>query len=79
MNFDQENLLMFLYERGIDTEITTQQTDFVVQLTKHSNNNIIGIAKASTVEEALATVISKLVDDSIALKNVNQFEGLSRL
>lgn len=79
---DTEELLVELQERGIDVNITLQQTDYVVQFTNVKDNIILGIAKSNTLEGAITTIIRQLADDSKFLKekvNVTRFDGLSQL
>lgn len=79
---DTEELLVELQERGIDVDITLQQTDYVVQFTNAKDNIILGIAKSNTLEGAITTIIRQLADDSKFLKekvNVTRFDGLSQL
>lgn len=78
---NKNQLLMELFEKGIDTEITPNNGLITVELTNIKDNSIIGVAKDETLEKALSTIIRKLVDDSKKLKksNIIPFNGLSRL
>lgn len=82
MNNNQEILLMELFEKGIDSDISTKAGKITIELTNRQDNTIIGVAKDETLEKALSTIIKRLVDDSKRLKetsNVLPFEGLTKL
>ena len=81
MQINENQLLMELFEKGIDTEITPNNGLITVELTNVKDNSIIGVAKDETLEKALSTIICRLVDDSKQLKksNIIPFNGLSRL
>lgn len=79
MRLDTEELFVELFQRGVDVEITPQQGRITVELTNTNDNAIIGVASDETLEKALSTIIRRLADDSKSFKEINKFDGLSRL
>jgi hypothetical protein len=65
-------ILISLYEKGIDVEITLQQTDYVITLHDRYSDRILSRGIGNTESEALAEAISRAL-------LVPKFEGLSRL
>lgn len=65
---DQEQLLIELYERGIDTDITLSQAKFVVQLDDLKTKRPLGVAKSDSIEGAIAQIMKNLAEDSKAYK-----------
>jgi hypothetical protein len=66
------NLLISLYEKGIDTEITLHQTDYMVTLYDRYNAHFLSKGIGDTEDEALAEAISRAL-------LAPTFNGLSRL
>ena len=66
------DLLIDLYEKGIDTEITLHQTDYVVSLYDRYNAQLLSKGIGNTENEALAEALSRALLMPV-------FNGLSRL
>jgi len=76
---DKDELLIELYKQGIDLSIYKVNNEkFTVEL-KTINGDIIGVSSRKTPEQALATAIKRISEDSIAYKISNTNEGLSVL
>lgn len=65
-------LLMNLYEKGIEVDMTLQDDDFVIKLYNKYTSNFIAKGKGHTEHEAMAEALSKAL-------LVSTFEGLSVL
>lgn len=65
---DTEELSINLLNRGITTDITLRQGKSIVELKNLEDNRTIGVASGDSIEEAIATIMRRLVDDSILLK-----------
>lgn len=68
---DREELLIQLYERGIDASITTKNARYVVQFDDIKSRNLVGIASGNSPEEAIAQLIRRIASDSQAYKAMN--------
>ena len=72
---DTDELLIELYELGIDTDIQVKHNGFVIELSRLNDKSIIGIAKNETIEQALSAIIKKLSDDSKEYKQTRSLDS----
>ena len=77
---DQEEFLVELYARGIDTTVSVAQGRYVVEFDDLETKHPLGVASGPSLEAAIAQVFKKLANDSKAYKKSNvRPEGLSIL
>jgi hypothetical protein len=72
---DTEELLIELYEIGIDTVITANHKGFTIEFVSLQDNTILATAKGSTVERALTNIIKNLILDVNKTKDFNVIES----
>jgi hypothetical protein len=72
---DTDELLIELFESGIDTDIQAKHNGFTIELSHLKNKSIIGIAHGETMEKALVTIIKKLADDSKDAKELRALDS----
>jgi len=72
---DTDELLIELFESGIDADIQVKHDGFIIELSNLKDNSVIGVAKGETMEKALVSIIRKLSDDSKDLKGMRALDS----